>query len=54
MKTVDFSDIITVYDLKVYRCRQLIELMKVCVLKVYIISCFYIYKNLIWLFSETA
>ena len=30
MKTVDFSDIITVCDLKVYR----IELMKVCELKV--------------------
>ena len=29
MKTVDFSDIITVCDLKLYRCRQLIELMKI-------------------------
>ena len=40
MKTVDFSDIIAVYGLKVYtcRCRQLIELMKVCVLKVKVIS----------------
>ena len=34
MKIVDFLDIITVCDIKVYRCRQLIELMKVCVLKV--------------------
>ena len=29
MKTVDILDIITVCDLKVYRCRLLIELMKV-------------------------
>ena len=34
METVDFSDIITVCDMKVNRCRQLIELMEVCVLKV--------------------
>ena len=30
MKTVDFSDTITACDLKVGRCRQLIEYMKVC------------------------
>ena len=30
MKTVDFSDTIAVGDLKVGKCRQLIELMKVC------------------------
>ena len=29
MKAVDFSDIIAASDLKVGRCRQLIELMKV-------------------------
>ena len=30
MKTVDFSETIAVCDLKVGRCRHLIELMKVC------------------------
>ena len=30
MKTVDFSETIAACDLKVGRCRQLIELMKVC------------------------
>ena len=30
MKTVDFSETIVVCDLKIGRCRQLIELMKVC------------------------
>ena len=30
MKTVDFSETITASDLKVGRCSQLIELMKVC------------------------
>ena len=29
-KTVDFSESIAVSDLKVCRCRQLIEVMKVC------------------------
>ena len=29
MKTVDFSDTIAAFDLKVGRCRQLIEIMKV-------------------------
>ena len=29
MKKVDFSETIAAYDLKVCRCRQLIELMKV-------------------------
>ena len=30
MKTVDFSETIAAYDLKVGRFRQLIEIMKVC------------------------
>ena len=30
VKTVDFSETIAVCDLKVGRCRQLIEIMKVC------------------------
>ena len=30
MKTVAFSESIAAYDLKVGRCRQLIEIMKVC------------------------
>ena len=30
MKTVDFSETIAACDLKVGRCRQLIEVMKVC------------------------
>ena len=30
MKTVDFSETIAASDLKVGRCRQLIEIMKVC------------------------
>ena len=30
MKTVDFSETIAAYDLKVGRCRQLIEILKVC------------------------
>ena len=30
MKTVDFSETIAACDLKVGRCRQLIELMKAC------------------------
>ena len=30
MKTVNFSETIAVSDLKVVRCRQLIEFMKVC------------------------
>ena len=30
MKTLDFSEIIAARDLKVGRCRQLIEFMKVC------------------------
>ena len=30
MKTVDFSETIAASDLKVGRCKQLIELMKVC------------------------
>ena len=29
-KTVDFSETIAACDLKVGRCRQLIEIMKVC------------------------
>ena len=31
MKTVDFSETVEACDLKVGRCRQLIEFMKVCV-----------------------
>ena len=30
VKTVDFSETIAACDLKVDRCRQLIEVMKVC------------------------
>ena len=30
MKTVDFSETIAASDLKVARCRQLIEFMKLC------------------------
>ena len=30
MKTVDFSETVAACDLKVGRCRQLIEIMKVC------------------------
>ena len=30
VKTLDFSDTIAACDLKVGRCRQLIEIMKVC------------------------
>ena len=30
MKTVDFSEIIAACDLKVGRCRQVIEFMKEC------------------------
>ena len=30
MKTVDFSETIAARDLKVGRCRQLIEIVKVC------------------------
>ena len=30
MKTVDFSETIAARDLVVVRCRQLIELMKLC------------------------
>ena len=30
MKTVDFSETNAAFDLKVGRCRQLIEFMKVC------------------------
>ena len=30
MKTVDFSETVEARDLKVGRCRQLIEIMKVC------------------------
>ena len=38
MKTVDFSETIAACDLKVGRCRQLIEIMKVLILKVKVIS----------------
>ena len=42
MKTVDFSETIAACDLKVGRCRQLIEIMKV--LKVKVISLPYIFQ----------
>ena len=47
MKTVDFSETIAASDLKVGRCRQLIEFMKVCeYLKVKVISLPYIIQVL--------
>ena len=42
MKTVDFSGIIEACDLKVGSCRQLIDFMKVCEVKVKVISLPYI------------
>ena len=30
MKTVDFSETVAAYDLKVGRCKQIVEFMKVC------------------------
>ena len=30
MKAVDFSETVAGFDLKISRCRQLIELMKIC------------------------
>ena len=30
MKTVDFSETIAAFDMKIGKCRQLIEFMKVC------------------------
>ena len=44
VKTVDFSETIAAFDLKVGRCRQLIEIMKV--LKVKVISLPYIFQVL--------
>ena len=44
MKTVDFSETIAACDLKVGRCRQIIEIMKVCEVKV--ISSPYIFQVL--------
>ena len=38
MKTMDFSETIGACDLKVGKCRQLIEFMKLCGLKVNVIS----------------
>ena len=46
MKTVDSSETIAACDLKVGRCRQLIEIMKVCELKVKVISLPYIFQVL--------
>ena len=47
MKSVDFSETIAASDLKVGRCRQLIEGMKVCeFLKVKVISLPYIFQVL--------
>ena len=44
MKTVNFSETIAACDLKVGRCRRLIEIMKVCEVK--IISLPYIFQVL--------
>ena len=44
MKKVDFSESIAASDLKVGRCRQLIEFMKVC--EVNVISLPYIFQVL--------
>ena len=41
MKRVDFSDSIAASDLKVGRCRQLIEFMKVKVISPYIFLLFF-------------
>ena len=47
VKTVDFSETIAACDLKVGRCRQLIEIMKLCeYLKVNVISLLYIFQVL--------
>ena len=47
MKTVDFSETIAACDLKVGRCSQLIEIMKVCeCFKVKVISLPYIFHVL--------
>ena len=45
MKTVDFSETIAACDLKVGICRQLIEIMKVCELRVNVISLPYIFSR---------
>ena len=47
MKTVDFSETIEACDLKVGRYRQLIEIMKVCELKVKVISLPYIFPGFV-------
>ena len=46
MKTVDFAETIAACDLKVGRCGQVIEIMKVCELKVKVISLPYIFQVL--------
>ena len=46
MKTVDFSETIAASDLKVGRCRQLIEFMKLCEYRVKVISLPYIFQVL--------
>ena len=46
VKTVYFSETIEACDLKVGRCRQLIEIMKVCEFKVKVISLPYIFQVL--------
>ena len=43
MKTVDFSETIAASDLKVGRCRQLIEFMKVCEYRMSQLRSFFIY-----------
>ena len=51
MKTVDFSETIAASDVKIGRCRQLNEFMKVCE---YLRSRSFLYENLNMLFSETT
>ena len=46
VKIVDFSSTIAACDLKVGRCRQLIEIINVCILKVKVISLPYIFQVL--------
>ena len=46
MKTVDFSETIAASDLKIGRCRQLIEFMKVLKVTVKVISLPYIFQVL--------
>ena len=56
MKTVDFSEIIAVCDMKIGRCRQLIEVMKICGLEghghFYLGPRSFTYENYYLFFSE--